>query len=360
MRKWDPSLSTGAQDASSAPGYSTRLPPSLRPVELRRVFSRISFISRAQASGWNVAGLFDCLGRIPTKMPWLPEMKRYYAAGFTTFDMADHYGDAELFCTRNSRTLSGRSRIQPRSAVRNGVPRLPKCHRQSCGTPLQSGVIVWVSFLSRCCNFIEFGTTMPAGMMDALLPEQAAKRRINPESCFDQLDTRHLLTIRGSWHSNRGEPSAIQYHRQTTRGEDGRGMFEAQLMGLYRADQHRMSRLIDLCSQTLDLWHALWRISRQQIPWATGSFALQPHAFPKEIQANDWCAFASYLDPLQYPYNLLFQTFGGLVPLPGTRRLEQDRRAERQRCGYLQRCDALHIGQAIRWRRHHRSAAVIV
>ncbi|KAI9008517.1 aldo/keto reductase [Hyaloraphidium curvatum] len=63
---------------------------------------------RLQVGLWQVSS--QAWGRYPSPDVMVQELRKYFDAGFNSFDMADHYGDAELLFAKFQKSIPGPSR----------------------------------------------------------------------------------------------------------------------------------------------------------------------------------------------------------------------------------------------------------
>ena len=287
------------------------------PASSRFQFTPDLSICRILNGMWQVSGAH---GRIEPSRA-IAEMFAYHDAGFTTWDLADHYGPAEDFIGEFRREFAARHGAARLTEIQAFTKWVPRPGRMTRGM-VKDAIELSLSRMSvKCLDLLQFhwwDYGIPAISTRSSICRLAARRQ-NSSSRAHQLRHRTSAHHHRSRHPHRVEPGAVLARRSPARGcDDG---------VLPRSRNH-----------VAHLWHCPGRT-------ALGEILGRPQ--PRRSELNT----ASLQKYRQHD-----RCVGRMGVVSGTaRRAEDDRRQASS--GYRQRRRALHPGPSRGGRRNRWHAA---
>ena len=152
-------------------------------------------------------------------------MFAYHDAGFTTWDLADHYGPAEDFIgafRRRFAAVRGAERLAEIQAFTKWVPLPgPMTRRVVEACDRRVAVGAWASTASTCCSSIGGTTATTAistrSITSPILRDEGKIRHL----ALTNFDTERLRHHRRARHPHRLEPGAVFAGRPSAGGADG-------------------------------------------------------------------------------------------------------------------------------------------
>ena len=151
-------------------------------------------------------------------------MFAYHDAGFTTWDLADHYGPAEDFIGEfrgEFATRHGAERLPEIQAFTKWVPRPGRMTRRMVEDAIGVRSRGWASNVSTCCNSIGGTTTNAAtSMRSSISPTCSSEGKIR-HLALTNFDTERIAHHHRCRHPHRLESGAVLARRSPARGRDG-------------------------------------------------------------------------------------------------------------------------------------------